>query len=124
MIKSRRITAFSLSFLDIMACGFGAVTLLFLILRHSIIVEVQPDPKMRAEVVMLTEDVKNAEEEKTLLLNSIKEMELKLVTVQGLSKRWCCATARSRHFNSTRMCRCLRPAGRVRRSASGSTNSN
>ena len=30
MIKNRRISAFSLSFLDIMACGFGAVTLLFL----------------------------------------------------------------------------------------------
>jgi hypothetical protein len=88
MIKNRRITAFSLSFLDIMACGFGAVTLLFLILRHSIVVEVQPDPKMAAEVVMLTEDVKNAEEEKTVLLNSIEEMELKLVTAQGLSKRF------------------------------------
>ena len=43
MLKKRRITAFSLSFLDIMACGFGAVTLLFLILRHSVDVEVQPD---------------------------------------------------------------------------------
>ena len=35
MIKKRRNIAFSLSFLDIMACGFGAVTLLFLILRHN-----------------------------------------------------------------------------------------
>ena len=75
MIKNRRITAFSLSFLDIMACGFGAVTLLFLILRHSIVVEVQPDPKMAAEVVMLTEDVKNAAEEKTLLLPSLEAIE-------------------------------------------------
>lgn len=31
----RKITTFSLSFLDIMACGFGAVTLLFLILKHN-----------------------------------------------------------------------------------------
>jgi len=30
MIKNRRFSAFSLSFLDIMACGFGAVTLLVL----------------------------------------------------------------------------------------------
>ena len=88
MIKSRRITAFSLSFLDIMACGFGAVTLLFLILRHSVVVEVQPDEKLSAEVIMLTEDVKNAEEEKTILLNSIEDMELKLLTAQGLSKRF------------------------------------
>ena len=33
----RRISSFNLSFLDIMACGFGAVTLLFLILRHSVV---------------------------------------------------------------------------------------
>ena len=45
MKKNRRFTAFSLSFLDIMACGFGAVTLLFLILRHSVVEEVQPEGK-------------------------------------------------------------------------------
>ena len=88
MIKNRRITAFSLSFLDIMACGFGAVTLLFLILRHNVVVEVQPDPKLSAEVVMLKEDVKNAEEDRTVLLNSIEELELQLVSAQGLSKRY------------------------------------
>jgi len=33
--RQRRTTPFNLSFLDIMACGFGAVTLLFLILRHN-----------------------------------------------------------------------------------------
>jgi hypothetical protein len=88
MIKNRRLTAFSLSFLDIMACGFGAVTLLFLILRHSVVEEVQPDPKLSAEVVMLKEDVKSAEEERTELLNSIEELELQLVSAQGLSKRY------------------------------------
>jgi hypothetical protein len=88
MIKNRRITAFSLSFLDIMACGFGAVTLLFLILRHSVIEEVQPDPRLSAEVEMLTEDVKEAEQERFDLLNSIEELELKLVSTQGLSKRY------------------------------------
>jgi len=35
MARKRRATPFNLSFLDIMACGFGAVTLLFLILRHN-----------------------------------------------------------------------------------------
>ena len=88
MIKNRRITAFSLSFLDIMACGFGAVTLLFLILRHNVVVEVQPDPKLSAEVVMLKEDVKKADEERTLLLNSIEDLELQLVSAKGLSKRY------------------------------------
>jgi hypothetical protein len=88
MIKNRRFTAFSLSFLDIMACGFGAVTLLFLILRHSVVEEVQPDPRLSAEVEMLKEDVSEAEEERSDLLNSIEELELQLVTTQGLSTRY------------------------------------
>jgi len=88
MIKNRRFTAFSLSFLDIMACGFGAVTLLFLILRHNVVVEVQPDPRLSAEVEMLKEDVQDAEEERVDLLNSIEDLELQLVTARGLSKRY------------------------------------
>lgn len=88
MIKNRRFTAFSLSFLDIMACGFGAVTLLFLILRHSVVEEVQPDQRLVAEVEMLKEDVREAELERSDLLNSIEELELQLVDVQGLSTRY------------------------------------
>jgi hypothetical protein len=88
MIKERRLIFFSLSFLDIMACGFGAVILLFLILRHNVVVEVQPDPRLAAEVEMLKEDVKDAEEERSDLLNSIEELELLLVTTQGLSQRY------------------------------------
>jgi hypothetical protein len=88
MLKKRRFTAFSLSFLDIMACGFGAVTLLFLILRHSVVVEVQPDVKLSAEVEMLKEDVEVAEQERSDLLNSIEDLEIQLVTTQGLSTRY------------------------------------
>lgn len=88
MIKNRRVNAFSLSFLDIMACGFGAVTLLFLILRHSVVEEVRPDPKLAAEVEMLQEDVNEAEQERTELLNSIERLELEVVKTQGLSDRY------------------------------------
>lgn len=88
MIKNRRISAFSLSFLDIMACGFGAVTLLFLILRHNVVEEVRPDPKLAAEVEMLQEDVQEAEQQRIELLNSIEELELELATTQGLSNRY------------------------------------
>lgn len=88
MIKSRRLNAFSLSFLDIMACGFGAVTLLFLILRHNFAEEPVPNPALSAEVTMLQEDLQEAEEERTDLLNSIEELELELVTAQGLSERY------------------------------------
>jgi hypothetical protein len=88
VIKNRRINAFSLSFLDIMACGFGAVTLLFLILRHSVIEEVVPDPRLKAEIELLQQDVRNAEEDRTELLNSLERLELELVTARGLSDRY------------------------------------
>jgi len=61
MARKRRATPFSLSFLDIMACGFGAVTLLFLILRHNDIDIPVPDIKLAAEVNLLEEDIRDAE---------------------------------------------------------------
>lgn len=88
MIKKRRVNAFSLSFLDIMACGFGAVTLLFLILRHNFAEEPVPDPSLTSEVQLLQEDISEAEEERVELLNSLEELELELVTAQGLSDRY------------------------------------
>jgi hypothetical protein len=88
VIKQRRVNVFSLSFLDIMACGFGAVTLLFLILRHNFAEEPVPDPNLSAEVQLLQEDVKDAEEDKVEILNSLEELELELVKAQGLSERY------------------------------------
>ncbi|MDX1555182.1 MAG: vWA domain-containing protein [Xanthomonadales bacterium] len=88
MLKKRRMTAFSLSFLDIMACGFGAVTLLFLILRHNFAEEPVPDPNLTAEVELLQEDLSEAEEDKVEILNSLEELELEIVTTEGLSERY------------------------------------
>lgn len=80
----RKVSPFSLSFLDIMACGFGAVTLLFLILRH----EPSPgDPMDRAEASLLEEDIRFGEEHLVQLRNSLREQEERLVETQGLSRR-------------------------------------
>jgi hypothetical protein len=87
MAKKRRNIAFSLSFLDIMACGFGAVTLLFLILRHNATEIVTPDPRLASEVELLQEDIRQAEESKTELLNSLEQLQLELVKAQGASDR-------------------------------------
>ena len=87
MAKKQRNISLSLSFLDIMACGFGAVTLLFLVLRHNDVVVEVPDERLSAEVNLLEEDITDAEAEKVLLLNSLAELELKMVQAQGLSKR-------------------------------------
>ena len=87
MAKKRRNIAFSLSFLDIMACGFGAVTLLFLILRHNATEVVTPDPRLATEVELLQDDIRQAEESKTELLNSLEQLQLELVKAQGASNR-------------------------------------
>ena len=88
MPKKRRGNPFSLSFLDIMACGFGAVTLLFLILRHNSMIVPTPDEFLAAEVDLLEQDVVQAEAERVELLNSIEELELQLVEARGLSRRF------------------------------------
>jgi hypothetical protein len=88
MAKKSRATPFSLSFLDIMACGFGAVTLLFLILRHNTVEIPTPDVRLSAEVNLLQQDIRQAEDEKVRLLNSLEELELELVDAQGRSRRF------------------------------------
>jgi hypothetical protein len=70
-----------------MACGFGAVTLLFLILRHNATEVITPDIRISAEVDMLQMDIRDAEQEKVQLLNSLEKIQLQLVEAQGLSKR-------------------------------------
>jgi len=87
MPKKRRNIAFSLSFLDIMACGFGAVTLLFLILRHNATEVITPDESLAAEVDLLQMDIRQATEERVELLNSLEKIKSDLVEAQGLSVR-------------------------------------
>ena len=87
MPKKKRNTAFSLSFLDIMAWGVGAVTLLFLILRHNASEIIIPDQQLANEAELLQRDIKEAEEIKTEILNSLETIKNEIVTTQGMSKR-------------------------------------
>ena len=87
MIKKRRNIAFSLSFLDIMACGFGAVTLLFLILRHNATEIETTDPRLADEVELLQQDISQAEQQKVALLNSLDALQRELAIAQGASDR-------------------------------------
>ena len=87
MARKRRNIAFSLSFLDIMACGFGAVTLLFLILRHNTSEIIIPDQKLSNEAELLEQDIREAEQLKTEILNSLENIKKELVITQGMSKR-------------------------------------
>jgi hypothetical protein len=86
--KRRHFSPFSLSFLDIMACGFGAVVLLFLIVKHqaSAVVEV-PQVDMSAEVSRLEEEIVEAQKNLVALRNTMSEVDERLVITQGRSSR-------------------------------------
>ncbi|MAD58169.1 MAG: hypothetical protein CMK44_06305 [Porticoccus sp.] len=72
MAKSqRKITTFSLSFLDIMACGFGAVTLLFLILKHNPISTTQNDIGRTSEHNLLLEEIQTGKADLSRLKNTL-----------------------------------------------------
>lgn len=84
----RQTTVFSLSFLDIMSCGFGAVILFFVIIDHE--TETRQDnmtADLNGEVMMLDTEVKLEELNKVQLRNSLEEIEQALAEAEGRSER-------------------------------------
>lgn len=62
MRSKRRLSVFSLSFLDVMSCGFGAVVLIFLIINHDTEEQAKVVNKDRlAEIRLLDYQVRNGE---------------------------------------------------------------
>jgi hypothetical protein len=86
--QKRRFTVFSLSFLDIMSCGFGAVILVFLIIDHSIEVESQElNSALMSEVNLLEEDIADGQENLVRLKNTRSDTDFQMVTAQGRATR-------------------------------------
>ena len=85
----RKLSAFSLSFLDIMSCGFGATVLLFLIIKHQI--DANPAPVTRwdqsAEAMLLEEEVLQGERNLAELRNTLEESDQRVITAQGLANQ-------------------------------------
>ena len=64
MARRRRLSVFSLSFLDVMSCGFGAVVLIFLIINHETEEDARVVNKDRlAEIRLLDYQVQNGEQD-------------------------------------------------------------
>ena len=64
MRSKRRLSVFSLSFLDVMSCGFGAVVLIFLIINHETEEKARVLNKdLLAEIRLLDYQVRNGEED-------------------------------------------------------------
>lgn len=86
--KRRTVEVFSLSFLDAMTCGFGAVVLFFMVIQSSVeekkeVVTVD----RRAEVDRLEEQVLVGHENLVVLRNALRQVEQERVISQGLSRR-------------------------------------
>ena len=87
-MSRRKVTPFSLSFLDIMFCGFGAVVLLVLVLNHDTVKSrEQIFTDLRAEAVRLEKEVLIGEEDLVEARNSLKATEQEIVLMQGQADR-------------------------------------
>ena len=87
-MKRRPISPFSLSFLDIMFCGFGAVVLLVLILNNTTVEarnEVFAD--LRSEVVRMENEVIVGTENMVLARNSLQATDEEVVLMQGEARK-------------------------------------
>ena len=86
--KNRRFSTFSLSFLDIMSCGFGAVALIFLIIKHGSDHDIEAENQdLAAEVNLLQEEVQFGREHLVLARNTLDVTSDELADAQGLARR-------------------------------------
>ena len=90
MRAKRLLTPFSLSFLDIMSCGFGSVVLLFLIIKHNVDTNIPVPVDTRdetSEVMLLEEEILVGKQNLARTRNTISEIDELLVIAQGMARR-------------------------------------
>ena len=86
--KTRQISTFSLSFLDIMSCGLGAAILIFLLLKHVTDTPVvEADPQTLSEIKLLEEEIKEGEKNLIRIRNTISDVSDESVTAKGLARK-------------------------------------
>lgn len=83
----RPFTVFSLSFLDCICCGFGAVILLFVLMNARASTHREEVTKdLRGEVRRMEVEVLKLEKEKVLARNALEEVVEELAKTEGLSR--------------------------------------
>lgn len=90
MRARRQLTPFSLSFLDIMSCGFGSAALLFLIIKHNVDVNVPAPVDNRdaaSEVTQLEEEILIGKRNLARTRNDIAAVDEELVVAKGMARR-------------------------------------
>jgi len=84
----REVTIFSISFLDAIFSGFGAVVLLFIIINARASAErLEKAQTLKAEVQKMQEEVLDQKKDLVLARNSLEETEDEWVRTEGLANR-------------------------------------
>ena len=87
-MRKRRFSTFSLSFLDVMSCGFGAVALVFLIIKHDVDNQSKLENQdLMAEVNLLEEDIRDGREGLVRARNTLSALDQRLADAFGLATR-------------------------------------
>jgi hypothetical protein len=84
--KKKEAMVFSLSFLDIMSCGFGAVILIFIIINHATETTSQEvNAQVLAQIDKIEEQVQNESENLVILKNTVDETDDEIITTEELA---------------------------------------
>jgi hypothetical protein len=85
MRKKRGVDPVSMSFLDVISCGFGAVILLFMVMKHSANLESATNPAA-AEISMLDQEIKHGKAGLVIVHNTIADVDQQDTEAQGLAR--------------------------------------
>lgn len=88
MAKKRDSIAFSMSFLDIMSCGFGAVILIFIVIQHS--TESTPPEAatdIKDAVLAMEREIEDSKENMIELKNTVEDKDDDIVTTAGVIRQ-------------------------------------
>jgi hypothetical protein len=87
-MKRRSVNVFSLSFLDIITCGLGAIILLFVLVNAKSAAQRDSiTSDLRAEVDRMEQEVLEGKKDLIQARNAIEQTEANLVRTEGLSRR-------------------------------------
>ncbi len=81
--KRRPLEVFSMSFLDCMSCGFGAVILFFMIINAQVKETSEVDPALMAETNKLELEILEGRKNLVLARNTKEQLEDEQVTAEG-----------------------------------------
>ena len=87
-MKRRAVNVFSLSFLDIITCGLGAIILLFVLVNAKSAAQREAvTTDLSSEVERLAQAMLDGKKDQVQARNAIEQTEAELVRTQGLSRR-------------------------------------